>query len=187
MPTGPKTKADSERPPDPATVGALAGLWQTVKHQAAVQDAKAKEMNQKLSALVGELGEPDDKGHFWLQGLQFKGWQNKNGVPTEVTYSALQRQKRVSVNMDEEEAVRICEKKGRLEDVSISYVRLKDPVKAVEVLREAGLLDEETFELVTEISVDKVRDLYYDEVISEEEYNDIFVEQVTWALLPSKI
>lgn len=201
MPTGPKeTRTDQVPPPDLETIAVVAGTWQTVKHQAAVQEAKAKEMNQKLSALVDELGEPDDKGHVWLQGIEFLGWENKNGQPTQVRYTALQRQKRTSVTMDDDEAARILGKKtvdpkspaaetwatdrALLDQCSINYIKVKDPVAAVELLRQAGLLDNETFEVVTEISVDKVRDAYYDDLISEEEYEEIFQTNVTWALLP---
>ena len=178
-----RVAAPSEEQIDPADVSTIAAVWQSYKHQAAEMGKLEKEHNTQLSALVEELGEPDDKGHLWLTGISFPGWDRGN----KVSFNALQRQKRTGVFINQEEAVRVLERKGRLADASVSYLRVKDPEKALEVLDKAGLLDGDVFETYTEVSEDKVRDLYYDAVIDEDEYNDIFQTRVTWALLPGRV
>lgn len=182
MPSGPKKM---QRVEDNASyVAALAGNWQLAKHDAAEAAAVEEKLKAQLKEIVAEQGEPDDKGHYWLPGIQFPGWEK--GKP--VTFNALQRQKSTRVFLEEEEAAKVLEKKGLLELASVSYLQVTDPNKAIEVLRKAGLLDESNgFEVVTSISEDKIRDLYYDELITEEEYKEIFTTKITWALLPGRL
>lgn len=72
------------------------------------------EVKKRLSAVVEQHGEEDDRGHIWLR------------LPEEVEgVHSLQRQRRVSQSFDEDKAVEILAAAGLLESCS-KTVRLVD-------------------------------------------------------------
>jgi hypothetical protein len=101
-----------------------------------------------LSNLVDTEGEEDDKGHLWYP-LE----QEVDG------YRSLQRQRKISQSLDEEEASRILAEKG-----------LKDRCYAMmPVLKE-----------------DEVMACLYEGLLTEEEIDAMFPKKITWAFIPSK-
>lgn len=191
MPRGSKTQA---RPViDP--LNPLPGIrmlfrdWQTKKHLAKDFTSKEKESNKAIQEIIeeqaGALAFTDDRGHQWIDlGEEIEGWDSK-GAPAK--FNAIQRQRRVSLILDEDTAVAILEPKGLLAEASVSYLAVNDPEKAIAVLSQAGLIDGHTFEVTTSISEEKVVALYFENKINQAEYEAIASEKVTWALLPGTL
>jgi hypothetical protein len=148
-----------------------------------------KEANDALKQIieqsVGGVAFTDDKGHEWIDlGEEIEGWDAK-GSPAK--YNAIQRQRRVQPVVDEEEAIRLLEPKGLLQEASESYLKVNDVDKAIKVLARAGLIDGDTFEVTTSVSEDKVVGLYFEDKITEAEYKAIITEKITYALLPGTL
>jgi len=160
--------------------------WQAKKHLAKDFAEKEKAANKSLQTVVEQLGFTDDKGHQWLDlGESLSGWDAK-GNPT--TYNALQRQRRVSLFLDEEAAVEILQAKGLLAEAVNTTIEITDPAVAIAALTAAGLLDgDHGVELVSSIAEDKVVDLYFSNKITEDDYHSIVTERISWALLPGNL
>jgi hypothetical protein len=164
--------------------------WMSKKYLSKDFTAKEKESNKALQEIIeqqvgGNLAFTDDKGHQWLDlGAEIEGYDSK-GAPAK--FNAIQRQRRVSLVVDEEEAVKRLEKKDLLPEASTSYLQVHDVDKAIAVLAKAKLLDGETFEVTTSISEDKITALYFEDKITKEDYEAIVTEKVTWALLPGTL
>lgn len=180
MPVGPKI------PPPPETINELATEWLGTKYVVRTMTAREKELNQKISVVVETEGFTDESGHIWLQlpeavnGLDSKG--------KTVKYNAIQRQRRVSVLMDEDEALAICEAHGITEECSTAWLQVTDPDRAIEVLGLAGLLEGDNgVDIITSISEDAIRAARFKEQITQAEYEAIFTEKIVYATLPAKL
>jgi hypothetical protein len=102
----------------------------------------------ELSNLVDQEGEPDEKGHLWIR------------LPDEVDgYTSLQRQRRVSQSLDEDEASTILNNKG---------------------------LTERCYKMVPVLDESEVMACLYEGLLTEEEIDEMFPKSVTWAFIPSK-
>jgi len=89
----------------------------------------------ELSNLVDTEGEPDEKGHLWIQ------------LPEEVDgYTALQRQRKVSQSLDAETAEKLLKDKGLFERCYIMEPVLKED--EVMACLYDGLLTEEEIDIM---------------------------------------
>jgi hypothetical protein len=176
MPTVPKSHDDLS----PAE---LAAAWLVAKREARQFSTAEKSLNERLSAVVEAAGYTDDKGHLWYElPAEVIGWDTKG---REERYNSIQRQRRVSMVMDEETAMTILERRGLLEECSHSYIEVTDTERAIEVLEAAGLLGPDTgIEIHTAVDEAAVRAAYFEEKIDQADYNAIFQERISWALLP---
>lgn len=137
---------------------------------------REKDLNKELSAVVETLGTPDDRGHLWYE------------LPEPIDgCNVLQRQRRVTVIMDDEAAIAILEAKGILEACSTSYLRVTDPNQAIAALEAAGLLEDSGFEISTQVNDSDVSKAYFEGKITQAEYEEIFTDKISWALLPGNI
>jgi hypothetical protein len=111
-------------------------------------EAQKAEIKKHLSEVVETDGEADDKGHIWLT------------LPTEVEgIASLQRQRRVSVRLDEDAAERILTEKN---------------------------LVEECYETVKVVNQDAVMAALFDGALTEDDLDLMYPKQVTWAFVPVK-
>lgn len=187
MPRGIKTMRPVIDPLAPLPgIRMLFSDWMTKKHLAKDFTAKEKEANKALSEIVAEHGFADDKGHLWLDlGMEVEGYDAK-GAPSK--YNAIQRQRRVSLIVNEAEAIDLLGSRGLLGEASTSYVQITDPEAAIAALANAGLLDGSYgVEISTEIEESKISALYFQGKITKEEYDLIVTPKVTWALYPSTL
>lgn len=89
------------------------------------------ELKAELNSYVEEHGEPDDKGHVWVN------------LPEEVDgYTAMQRQRRVSQSLDMDTAILTLTKRG-LADRCIRSVPTVDEDEIMSCLYEGKLTEEE--------------------------------------------
>lgn len=86
---------------DPNSVLSIVREYSGVRAQAELIKAREGEIKRRLSTIVEEHGEADEKGHLWLQLPESTGG-----------YISLQRQRRVSRALDEGKAERILAAAG---------------------------------------------------------------------------
>jgi hypothetical protein len=102
----------------------------------------------ELSDLVDTTGEPDEKGSLWLH------------LPHEVDgYTALQRQRKVSQVLDQDEAESILKSKG---------------------------LFDRCYEMQPVLKEDEVMAAHFEGLITEAEIDKMFPNKVSWAFVPKK-
>lgn len=105
-------------------------------------------LKTELSALVDSEGTPDEKGHLWYS------------LPEEVDgYISLQRQRRVTQKLDENEASHILISKG---------------------------LTERCYKMVPVLDESEVMACLYEGLLTEEEIDSMFPKSVSYAFIPSK-
>lgn len=105
-------------------------------------------LKTELSTLVDNEGTPDEKGHLWYS------------LPEEVDgYISLQRQRRVTQKLDEEEASRTLAAKG---------------------------LSERCYKMVPVLDESEVMACLYEGLLTEEEIDSMFPKSVSYAFIPSK-
>lgn len=179
MPTGPKKIAEP-------TAAELAAAWLVTKREVHLMTTREKTLNRRLQTLAETFGEPDERGHVWLTlPVDVVGW-DKEG--REERYNALQRQRRVTVLMDEEEALHRLEAAGLVDECSKTSIEVTDVEAAIKALTEAGLLAPGSgITLHTEIDEAAVRGAYFQEKLTQQDYEAIFTERITWALLPNHL
>lgn len=106
------------------------------------------ELKTELSNLVDSTGTQDDKGHIWLS------------LPEEVDgIVSLQRQRRVSQKLDDEEARRILISKS---------------------------LSDRCYKMVPVLDESEVMACLYEGLLTEEEIDLMFPKVISYAFLPSK-
>ena len=111
-------------------------------------EAKKKALKNQLSEFVEADGEADEKGHILLQ------------LPAEIEgLKALQRQRRVTRNLDEQTAEQVLTAKDLRERC----------YKTIEVLDE-----------------DEVMACLYQGLLEEEDVDAMFPQTITWAFVPVK-
>lgn len=187
MPRGTKTVREA---PDSeefslASLTKLVRTWQADKDAARRLSEQTEKERDQISAAVDSLGEPDDKGNIWLSlGEWVQGYDTKGVLKK---FNALQRQRRKRVNLNEERAIDILERKNILDDYSRSYLAVTDPAKAIEALEAAGLLEGHGIEVMTSVGEDEVRAAFFEDKISEDELNEILTVSYTWALYPDRM
>lgn len=105
-------------------------------------------LKTELSALVDNEGTPDEKGHLWYS------------LPEEVDgYISLQRQRRVTQKLDENEASHILLSKD---------------------------LTERCYKMVPVLDESEVMACLYEGLLTEEEIDAMFPKSVSYAFIPSK-
>lgn len=105
-------------------------------------------LKTELSALVDDQGTPDEKGHLWYS------------LPEEVDgYTSLQRQRRVTQKLDEDEARRTLSAKG---------------------------LFDRCYKMVPVLDESEVMACLYEGSLTEEEIDAMFPKSVSYAFIPSK-
>ena len=105
-------------------------------------------LKTELSTLVDNEGTPDEKGHLWYS------------LPEEVDgYVSLQRQRRVTQKLDEDEASRTLVAKG---------------------------LSERCYKMVPVLDESEVMACLYEGLLTEEEIDAMFPKSVSYAFIPSK-
>lgn len=105
-------------------------------------------LKSELSDIVDLEGTPDEKGHIWYS------------LPEEVDgYVSLQRQRRVSQKLDEQEAARILRQKN---------------------------LSDRCYKMVPVLDEAEVMACLYDGLLTEEEIDSMFPKSVSYAFIPSK-
>lgn len=134
--------------PDETSLVSKVRRFLTLKNRIDDLSKEQSVLKTELSDLVDVDGEPDEKGHIWLP------------LPEEVDgYTSLQKQRRVSQKLDQDEAEKILKEKGLYERC----------YKMVPVLDEA-----------------EVMACLYEELITEEEIDTMFPKAVSYAFIPSK-
>lgn len=170
------------------SLASTVGVWQIKKWEAAKMAADAKTLNEKISSVIEELGEEDNKGHRWLNLPRAVQGYDTKGRPTAI--KRLQRQRRVSTYIDEDTAVEILDRFGALDGVAEHWVKVDSPDLLVDALKYAA---EGGFkpiqgqpEIRTEIDKEALEAaldaLAYEDKITKEELDKIKTESVTWAL-----
>lgn len=86
---------------DPNGLLSLVREYSGARAQTTLLSAREGELKRRLSTIVEEYGEADEKGHLWLQLPESAGG-----------YISLQRQRRVSRALDEDKAERILAAAG---------------------------------------------------------------------------
>jgi hypothetical protein len=105
-------------------------------------------LKTELSTLVDNEGTPDEKGHLWYS------------LPEEVDgYISLQRQRRVTQKLDEDEASRTLAARG---------------------------LSERCYKMVPVLDESEVMACLYEGLLTEEEIDAMFPKSVSYAFIPSK-
>jgi hypothetical protein len=105
-------------------------------------------LKAELSDLVDNEGTPDEKGHIWYS------------LPEEVDgYQSLQRQRRVTQKLDEDEASRTLLSKG---------------------------LTERCYKMVPVLDESEVMACLYEGLLTEEEIDAMFPKSISYAFIPSK-
>lgn len=89
---------------DPASVLPTVREYSGVRAQGELIKAREQELKRRLSSIVEDHGEEDEKGHLWLTLPESAGG-----------YVSLQRQRRVSTSLDEEKTERILAGAGLTE------------------------------------------------------------------------
>ena len=138
-------------PPDRSPIsGVLNKVREYIGLRSQIDDLTKQQSILKtyLSNLVDESGEEDDKGHLWLE-LE----QEVDG------YRSLQRQRRVSQRLDEEEAAALLKEKG---------------------------LDSRCYSMLPVLNQDEVMACLYEGLLTEEEVDKMFPKAITWAFVPVK-
>lgn len=106
------------------------------------------EIKARLNKVVEDYGDPDDKGHVWFN------------LDTEIDgYVAMQRQRRVSQQLDDEAAQRILASKG---------------------------LSDRCYVMQPVLQEDEVMACLYEGTLTEDEVDEMFPKKITWAFVPSK-
>lgn len=174
------------RPRQQNVIEQLAAHWLAAKNVVREMTATEKDLNKRISTIVEQDGFTDDRGHIWLElPTPVEGFDTKGKL---TRYNALQRQRRVTVTMDEETAMAVCQRAGIEQRCSESYLQVTDPTRAIAALEAAGLLGKETgIEVITTLKEDAVREAYFDNIITEEEFRSIFVDKISYALLPASL
>jgi len=105
-------------------------------------------LKAELSDLVDNEGTPDEKGHIWYS------------LPEEVDgYQSLQRQRRVTQKLDEDEANKVLGTKG---------------------------LHERCYKMVPVLDESEVMACLYEGLLTEEEIDSMFPKSISYAFIPSK-
>lgn len=137
-----------ETPKEPDSL--LSKVRSYVNLRSRIEDLTKEQATIKaeLTELVDTQGTPDEKGHLWIS------------LPEEVEgYTALQRQRKVSQTLDEDEASQILTSKG---------------------------LTERCYKMVPVLDESEVMSCLYEGLLSEEDIDTMFPKRVSWAFLTSK-
>jgi hypothetical protein len=184
MPTG--TKITDIPTPTHTSIMSIATLWQRTKRAKVKATAKEKKLNDGIKEFLEAEGNEDDKGNRWFDFPTDMPGYTPKGDP--MKYNTLKAEKRVSLLMDEAEA-EVIAKEARLgAAVTKTYLQVIDPEKAIATLEAAGLLtDDAGFELLTRVDQDALVLAYFEGKLTKEQYDRAFRENVTWALIATKI
>jgi len=171
----------SPKPPPPFK--SLVAAWLIAKRDAAAASKEEDRFKAQVKEVLLASGSPDEKGSHWIElDEPVTGWTASG---EEVTYAQVQAQKRKSEYLDEEEAARILESHGLLQECSETWIRVTDEERALDVLAKAGLLPENV-EVRTQILDEQVRLAFYAKKLPVEEYRKMLKERVTWAIVPTR-
>lgn len=89
---------------DPASILSLVREYSGTRSQGELIRARETELKKRLSTIVEEHGEEDEKGHLWLELPEATGG-----------YQSLKRERRVHTGLDEDKAERILAAAGLTE------------------------------------------------------------------------
>ena len=109
--------------------------YQTLKQQIDDLDKRAKVLRDSLMEVVKVVGDPDDKGHLWME-LD----EEINGVRSVLA------EKRVSQSLNEERALEIIEERGLTERCT-QMVRVVDHDEVMACLYEEALSEADLDEM----------------------------------------
>jgi hypothetical protein len=138
--------AESKRKASPMdSVEAQVREFKYLKKETDELGKRSKVIRDDLMKLVENTGFEDDQGHYWLEF--------DDGIDGT---DALQRQRRVSRSLDEDQAE--------------------------EVLKTAGIWEECT-DLVRVVNEDRVMQALYDEKLNDVAVDKIYPPKITWALV----
>lgn len=136
--------------PDPQDPGFMPKVAEFISLRSRIDDMSKQRDSIKadLAELVDTVGEPDEKGNLWLR------------LPHEVDgFTSLQRQRKVSQSLDEDEASSILLSKG---------------------------LTERCYKMVPMLDEAEVMACLYEGLLTEEEIDEMFPKKVSYAFLTSK-
>lgn len=136
-------------------------------------------VKRNLMGLLERSGKPDEKGSLWIEFDE----------PV-AGYSAIKRERRVKVLLDEEKAARILQRAGVYQecvevDVTIDASKM-DVV--LDALRAAGLYDE-VITVTERLSDDRIMQTYFAEkdkdapALTADDIDAMFREDVSWAFI----
>lgn len=135
---------------DPQDPGFMPKVAEFISLRSRIDDMSKQRDSIKadLAELVDTVGEPDEKGNLWLR------------LPHEVDgFTSLQRQRKVSQSLDEDEASSILLSKG---------------------------LTERCYKMVPMLDEAEVMACLYEGLLTEEEIDEMFPKKVSYAFLTSK-
>jgi hypothetical protein len=136
--------------PEPQDPGFMPKVAEFISLRSRIDDMSKQRDSIKadLAELVDTVGEPDEKGNLWLR------------LPHEVDgFTSLQRQRKVSQSLDEDEASSILLSKG---------------------------LTERCYKMVPMLDEAEVMACLYEGLLTEEEIDEMFPKKVSYAFLTSK-
>jgi hypothetical protein len=136
--------------PDPQDPGFMPKVAEFISLRSRIDDMSKQRDSIKadLAELVDTVGEPDEKGNLWLR------------LPHEVDgFTSLQRQRKVSQSLDEDEASSILLSKG---------------------------LTERCYKMVPMLDEAEVMACLYEGLLTEAEIDEMFPKKVSYAFLTSK-
>lgn len=120
---------------DSTSVLAIVREYSGVRQQGDLIKAREAELKKRLSSIVEEFGEADEKGHLWLPLAESTGG-----------YVSLQRQRRVSRTLDGEKAARILAGAG-ISDKCYRMEPVLDQDAVMAALYEGELTDDQIDEM----------------------------------------
>ena len=148
-----------------------------VNDQAKQEAERATELKDRLKDALVKIGEPDDIGHRWLDlpdVIEFKDYKGKVHQ-----YATLKRERRLSPSNptpDPEKAEALLRKKGlwltEAQEKAIRDLQVALPTVVISV----------------DVDTDAVASLYYKDVLTEDEYESVLIEQKeTFAFIPTEL
>lgn len=158
--------------------------WLNMKRQSDVSTQRKDQLRDAMMVVLERSGEEDEKGSLYIdlpEPVEYiePGKPGKDGRPGAAKihqYTSLKRQKALrpaEPTPDPDLALELLKEKGlwltAKQQKALQELQLSCPYARVEI----------------EVSPDAVAELYYKELITEEEYDSILVEQkVVWSFIP---
>lgn len=170
------TKRQPKETTSPNSIVTWFKQFLVVQNDAKQKADRAEQLKTRLKNGLAEVGEEDDKGHRWFDlptPVEFKDFKGKV-----FKYTSLKRERRLTPAQptpDPDKAEALLKEKGlwltKAQEKTIRDLQTALPNVSISV----------------EVDVDAVAALYYKDVLTEEEYDSILVEQrESFAFIPSE-
>lgn len=162
-------------------------LFLGIKAQSEFAVAEADRIKADLSGIVESEGYEDENGHYWLdlpEPVECQVFDKKTGSMADRVVKKLKRQKTVTENLDLEQAEKVLTKLNLLDECSVSFLQVNDPEKAFAILKEAGLLDGDTFTEQRLLDEEAIGRAFFKKKITKADLRRMYPQSVTWSFRP---